>query len=109
MFVILTAIKKMKTLRLIGTFYKSYLIASSIITIICMYLIYENGVEAITALIWFKLITLAIIVYYINLYKKNEFYYYQSLGLSKLFLWISTLLIDLLIFIISLSIILQIK
>ena len=99
----------MKTLRLIGTFYKSYFIASSIITISCISSIILNGINVITALIWFKFITLGIIIYYINSYKKNEFYYYQNLGLSRLFLWISTLLIDISIFIISLIITLQIK
>jgi len=99
----------MKTLRLIGTFYKSYFIASSVITISCISSIILNGINIITALIWFKFITLGIIIYYINSYKKNEFYYYQNLGLSRLFLWISTLLIDISIFIISLIITLQIK
>jgi len=99
----------MRTLRLIGTFYKSYLIASSIITISCMQLIYMGGINIISVLFWFKLITLGIIVYYINSYKKNEFYYYQSLGLSKLFLWFSTILIDVSLFVISLTAMLQIK
>jgi len=99
----------MRVLRLIGTFYKSYVIASSIITISCMQLIYMYGINIITVLIWFKLITLGIIVYYINSYKNNEFYYYQNLGLSKLFLWVSTILIDLSLFAISLTTMLQIK
>jgi type III secretory pathway component EscU len=74
-----------------------------------MRLIYMYGISIFTVLIWFKLITLGIIVYYINSYKKNEFYYYQSLGLSKLFLWISTILIDLSLFVISIITMLQIK
>ena len=99
----------MRTLRLIGTFYKSYLIASNIITIICIELIYKYGINIITVLIWFKLITLGLIAYYINSYKKNEFYYYQNLGLSKLFLWISTMTIDVSLFVIALTITLQIR
>ncbi|MBE9468063.1 MAG: hypothetical protein IMY72_07050 [Bacteroidetes bacterium] len=99
----------MRTLRLIGTFYKSYVIASSIITISCMRLIYMYGIDIFTVLFWFKIVTLGIIVYYINNYKKNEFYYYQSLGLSKLFLWISTIIIDLSLFIILLITMLQIR
>ncbi len=99
----------MRILRLLGTFYKSYLIASSIITIICMQLIYMYGISIITVLFWFKLITLGIIILYINSYKKNEFYYYQSLGLSKLFLWVSTILIDTSLFVILLTIMLQLR
>ena len=99
----------MRTLRLIGTFYKSYMIASSIITISCMNLIYVYGISIVTVLFWFKLITLGIIVYYINSYKKNEFYYYQNLGLSRLFLWISTIIFDVLLFVILLTVMLKIR
>lgn len=100
---------KMRTLRLIGTFYKSYIIASSITTISCMNLIYLYGISIVTVLFWFKLITLGVIVYYINSYKKNEFYYYQNLGLSRLFLWTSTIIIDVLLFVILLTVMFQIR
>ena len=99
----------MKTLRLISTFYKSYFIASSTTTIICIALLYKNDISIITFLIWFKFITFGLIAYYINSYKKKEFYYYQNLGLSKLFLWISTIIIDVLLFIIVMTFTLQIK
>ena len=59
--------------------------ASSIITISSMYLVYMYGLYAISFLFWLKIFTLGIIILFINSYKKNEFYYYQNLGLSKLF------------------------
>lgn len=58
-------------------------------------------------MIWFKVITMAIIVYYINTYKRKEFYYYQNLGLSKKLLWTYTLGLDFLLFLIMSIIILK--
>ncbi|HBZ26324.1 MAG TPA: hypothetical protein DEO54_08860 [Rikenellaceae bacterium] len=59
---------------------------------------YTQGINIFTALFWFKIITLGIIVYFINNYKRNEFYYYKNLGLSKKVLWISSLTFDFILF-----------
>jgi len=98
----------MQTLRLISTFYKNFAFASNIISAICLLLIYKYGIGAFTILFWFKIITLSIILFFINNYKDNEFYYYQSLGLSKKTLWIYTISIDLLIFVSTITIMQQI-
>ena len=83
--------------------------ASSIITISSMYLMYMYGLHAISFLFWLKIFTLGIIILFINSYKKNEFYYYQNLGLSKLFLWLTTITIDLILFSVLLIVMLQIR
>src|SRR5438128_794436 len=88
-----------KTIRLLFLFYTSYGIASSVITGSCLYLFWQYGFSIFQALFWFKLATLGIIYYYINDYKKKEFYYYQNLGISKLLLWIATLSFDFFLFI----------
>jgi hypothetical protein len=43
---------------------------------------------------------LFIIYNFIRSYKSKEFYYYQNLGLSKKFLWISTLSFDILLYLV---------
>ncbi len=94
----------MKTLRLIVTFYKSFAFLSSLLTLICLFLIYqygENGIHILQILFWFKLITLGSIFYFINSYKKAEFYYYKNLGISKLQLWIPVLIFDFSLFLFS--------
>lgn len=96
-------------LRLIITFYKSYALASGIITLSCMSIIFAGGLKTFTALFWFKILTLGVIFYFINIYKRKELYYYQNLGVSKLFLWISTLAIDLMLFVLLIIITLLIK
>ena len=97
----------MKTLRLILTFYKSFAFISFFITFICLAILYgfgAKGIHVIQPLFWFKIGTLAIIVYSVNVYKKNEFYYYKNLGISKLKLWIPIVTFDFLFFLITLII-----
>jgi hypothetical protein len=54
----------------------------------------EYGFGIFTVLFWLKLATLTLVFYYIRSDKKREFYYYQNLGLSRSFLWTTTLLFD---------------
>ncbi|OQX75746.1 MAG: hypothetical protein B6D64_11140 [Bacteroidetes bacterium 4484_276] len=89
----------MRQLRIVLTFYKSFIIASGIITLTCLSALHINGLKVLSAILLFKLFTLGIIILYINLYKKKEFYYYQNLGLSKPTLWIYTLATDLILFV----------
>ncbi len=94
----------MKTLRLILTFYKSFALFSLLLTLTCLFIIYEygkNGIYILQALFWFKLVTLGLIYYYIDSYKKAESYYYKNLGISKQKLWIPILIFDFSFFLIS--------
>jgi len=100
---------KMKTIRSITHFYKSFAFASWIITLSCVFIAYYQGIMAFTALFWFKIITLGLIVYFISSYKRDEFYYYKNLGLSKLHLWVSTLLFDFILFIFLIVLTLKIR
>lgn len=83
-----------RTVKLIWTFYKSYLLASLLITIACINLFWKYGFDIFSELFWFKIISLGIIYYFINYSKRKEYYYYQNLGISKVVLWTVTLLFD---------------
>ena len=79
---------------------------SLFITICCAILFWEYHFTIFAILFWLKAATLGIGLIYINSYKKNEYYYYQNLGVSKTLLWSGSILFDfstflLLIFIIS--------
>lgn len=89
----------MKTLRLVFTFYRSFAFVGCMISLLCLPIILENGVSSIAPLFWFKILTLGLFYYFLNNYKEKEYYYYQNLGLSKKKLWLLSILIDLLIFI----------
>ena len=94
--------KPLKTLRLILTFYRSFFLATSLITIACISIFWKYGISTFTALFWFKMVTLALVYYFIRTTKTKEFYYYQNLGVSKVLLWTSTLTFDVVIFLCSL-------
>lgn len=56
------------------------------------------GLNFFGLLFWFKIATLGLIFYFINNYKNKEYYYYQNLGISKMFLWAIILIFDFLLF-----------
>jgi O-antigen/teichoic acid export membrane protein len=87
-----------KAIRLYWTFYKSFFISSLLITIICLQLIWKYGIGVYFGVFWLKVISFVFIFYFINTYKKGEFYYYQNLKISKLSLWAYTLTFDFLLF-----------
>jgi len=97
----------MRKIRSINSFYKSFANGSIIITCLCMWILYKNGINTLTALIWFKVITLSIILYHISSYKKHVFYYYKNIGISKVTLWVGSIVLDMNLFIISIIITLK--
>ena len=99
----------MRTLRLLLTFYKSFAFASLVVTLSCVGIIYTWGFDTFSTIFWFKIATFGLIIYYIHNFKKDDFSYYKNLGLTKKLLWISTLLFDFLLFLILITITLQIR
>ena len=83
-------------------FYSSYFFAALVISCCCVYFYLLYGMEAFAFLFWFKVATLWLFYYFINIYKKKEFYYYQNLGISKKVLWSTTLTLDFVLFILLL-------
>jgi hypothetical protein len=70
---------------------------------------YTYGFQTVTLLFWFKMITGAVMIFYINSYKHDEFYYYKNLGTSRLQLWTSTLSFDLIMFVSLLILALELR
>lgn len=91
-----------KTIRLIWTFYKSFLFFSLVITTCCLSVFGKYGFSVFFVLFWFKLSTLGLTYYFINNYKTKEYYYYRNLGVSKSLLWAVTLTFDFALFIFAL-------
>ncbi len=96
-----------KKMRLILNFYKSYALISIGASAFCLFIIYINGLNTITALFWFKILMYGLIYFFINSYKNKELYYYKNLGASKKIMWISSLTLDFLIFVLLLTITLK--
>jgi len=98
-----------KTMRLIWTFYRSFVFASGLITFCSLVLFWQYGFSIFVVLFWFKVITLGLTFYFINNYKNKEYYYYQNLGISKALLWITTLIFDFTLFILLIIQVYKIK
>jgi hypothetical protein len=89
----------LKTLSLIWTFYRNFLVASLLVTATCGHLFWKWGFSVFAGIFWLKIATLVLIYHYVNGNKKKEYYYYLNLGVSKVLLWTSTLLFDFALFI----------
>ena len=89
----------LKTIRLIWTFYRSFIFLSLTITACCISVFWMYGFSVFSKLFWLKIVTLGLTYYFINSYKRKEYYYYQNLGISKLLLWTATLTFDFALFI----------
>ncbi len=99
----------MRAIRLIFTFYKSFAFASLLITMTCVSIIYKSGISAFTVLFWFKIITFGLIFAYLHSYKKDVYYYYKNLGITKKHLWVSTLSFDLFLFLLLIMLTMKIR
>jgi hypothetical protein len=87
-----------KIIRLSWYFYKGYIFSSLLITGCCVFLFFEYGFDIFTILLLGKIATLGITLVFIESYKINEFYYFKNLGVSKIQLWVSSLIFDFTIF-----------
>lgn len=90
--------RSLRTIRLIGTFYKSFRLFSFVVTVSCLSLFWKNGTSIFPVLFWFKIATLGLTYHFINSYKSKEYYYYLNLGISKTILWTATLCFDFALF-----------
>ncbi|HTH81670.1 MAG TPA: hypothetical protein VL490_01970 [Mucilaginibacter sp.] len=93
----------MRTVKLISRFYGNIFLANFLVTLSCVYLLAQAGKndQALVAVFfWYKIISMALIFYTAIHYKKNELYYYQNLGISKLRLILTTSAFDLFVWLI---------
>ncbi len=96
-------------LKLIAGFYRNFFVASLAISLTCAYLLMELGVASLFYLFWFRVITLGLIVYYIRDYKKRDFYFYDNLGMSRRTLWTVTMLCEAMLFILLITLALNLR
>ena len=96
-------------IRLLWTFYKNFFLLSIISTLCCAALLYKYGIAIFVGIFWLKLILMFLSFYFINFYKKQEYYYYQNFGISKKLLWSATLTADFLLFLFVIIVTYKIK
>lgn len=81
----------LKLIRLSWRFYRNFFLLSVVVTALCAKIFWVNGFAGFFGIFWCKVISLCLTYYLINERKKNEYYYYQNLGISKAILWSVTL------------------
>ena len=86
--------KIIRTIRIIFTFYKTFFLLNMATTLICLFLFWEYGWGIFLQLLILKTAVLGLSCYFIRVYKKKEFIYYNNLGISETWLWASTLSFD---------------
>ncbi|OYZ00496.1 MAG: hypothetical protein B7Y37_10665 [Sphingobacteriia bacterium 28-36-52] len=98
-----------KQLQICWLFYKSFAVASSFFTLCSISLFWKFGFSVFSGIFWFKVFTGLIIFYFVNDYRKKEYYFYYNLGMSKRKLWVITLGFDFCIFILAIILINNVK
>src|SRR3546814_16656291 len=94
----------MKAIRSLASFYLGFLPAAWLLTLICigsfhwLYPVYGWG--PFMYFFWFKVLSMGLVWYATNQYRRQTSYYYFNLGYSKAFLWTVTLCLDFVLFII---------
>jgi hypothetical protein len=83
-----------KQIRRIFTFYRNHFLIGIVISLLCLWVLISNGLIAFQGCFWLKLVSYGIVYYFINQLRKNEYHYYNNLGLKKSVLWVTTLSID---------------
>jgi hypothetical protein len=89
----------LKNINITCTFYRNFILLSLIITASCLRAFWLFQFKVFFTIFWFKIITLAITYYFVDVYKRKEYYYYQNLGISKTKLWTVTLGVDFALFV----------
>ena len=94
----------LKKLRLLSIYAKDFLFYSTIITLLTYFIFFNTGIHALNIIIWFKIITSALGVFIHQKRKSKELYFYMNNGLGTRELMIATSVIDLLVWAIGLTI-----
>lgn len=82
-----------RAIKLITRFYGNIFLANFLVTLSCVYLLRlagKNAQSLVFVFFWYKIISMMFIFYTAIYYKKNELYYYQNLGVTKLRLVLTT-------------------
>jgi len=87
---------------LVLTFYRSFVAASAVITTCCAGLFWRYGFGVFVGLFWLKVLSLGVLFYFVNDFKRAEYYYYHNLGMSKHILWTCAFALDFGLFVVAL-------
>jgi len=79
-------------------FYKSVCQVTLSISVLCLWVFAAHGPASLKAILWFKVITFGVVVFHVENTRKQAFWYFYNLGLTREMLWIGVVFIDFSIF-----------
>lgn len=79
-------------------FYKSVYPVTLSISLLCLGIFAAIGPASLKAILWFKVISFGVVVFHVENTRKQAFWYFYNLGLTRNTLWIGVVLIDFSIF-----------
>lgn len=88
----------LRTIRTALTFYKTILPSSVIISGVSLFVAERTDFNLFMMAFWAKIIITALVCLAVSEYKRQEFYYYQNLGISRKMLWTIIGSLDIFIF-----------
>ena len=89
----------LKSLYIICSFFRHFLISSLISSFICTFILFTYGFGVFSLMVWFKLLIFSLTLYMHDSNRNNEYLYYYNLGISKIEIWVVALCIDIILFI----------
>jgi len=84
-------------------------VADLVITAACLWVLFSRGIAAFQGIFWLKIVSYGMIYYFVNALRKNQYYYYNNLGLNKKTLWSTTLVLDFSLYIILIILTYQLR
>ena len=83
-----------KKLKLLSIYSKDFLFYSILITFLSYYSYYIAGISALTAIIWFKIITSTIGIFIHQARRSKELFFYMNNGMGKIELMTMAVIVD---------------
>ena len=96
-------------IKLIFTFYRNHFWAGLVVSVLCLWVLISNGLVAFQGCFWLKILSYGVIYYFIDQLRKNQYHYYNNLGLKKSVLWATTLSVDFMFYIVLIIVSYKIK
>jgi hypothetical protein len=90
--------------KLILLFYRPWAVASNLATAVCVWFVAKSGLMMLPLLLLFKAGMSALIWYFVREYGARRIYYFTNLGLSPRTLWSLSMGLDILIFLICVTV-----
>jgi hypothetical protein len=97
----------MNKVKAIFIYYSQLFVPTSICSLVASGVVHSYGWILFTIAFWFKIITTLVIIYFNNMFREDEIYFYYNRGIRRTKLFGSIVTIDMILFILILILFFQ--